>query len=460
MGNIHSVPKHNLYIIKVSNKDLPLIPFIHTIVGYNNIPIKDTDPLILSNILRSQDLVLDVFDILQNKKFKITVPKFTDPETGKLGINVTKLVSIPTLLNIRVTAVSESSNTELRIGDNILGIEGSYLEKEDELIYEIRNNINCRLIVIREDRIMPIEISGNKLGCEIGTGLIHKPISKEYILDGYTGKVQKMNEEGEVTDNQIPLKNNSSLNNGNISENNSSLNNGNIPENNKDSSNVNTSENNKDLSNPNNSNNIYSTENNNDSNNIETMNENPNLGEVVASDDNLQHFDISNNQQGDSNMSLDTIRNQIEQVPSTTENENLLPKIPNKTGMVVNKDRTESYVYKSPKKHDNIPLAITSQTDKETFNERNQRIIYEEANLPTEKEFFQGQVHSKTETANVLNTDIVCKDDFLINEGNRLMKSEVFEERKKDNQKMIDIFEDDDDALPFETKKDTNSQSI
>ena len=142
MGNTPSEIKQQFYILKVSNKDLPLCPFIHAIIKYNNQPIIDTDPRIFKEILVNSDLVLDIVDIRDNSTFSITIPKGTE----KLGLNVMKIKDSISLMKIRINNVREGC--PFQINDQILGIENVYSEDEDTLIRNIKNSIGKMLNLI------------------------------------------------------------------------------------------------------------------------------------------------------------------------------------------------------------------------------------------------------------------------------------------------------------------------
>lgn len=187
MGNAQSVPRHNLYITKVSNMDLPLCPFIHAIVGYNEMPVEGTDPLALRQVLESGDLLLEVLDVRDSARFKLRIPRGTE----RLGINVIKLASVPELMKMQVTAVRESSSTPLRAGDQILGIEGKYCDTEDEVIYHIKSGGSMRLIVLRDALAESIELTSTELGCEIGIGILYKVRSLDYHMKDYNGRIQR-----------------------------------------------------------------------------------------------------------------------------------------------------------------------------------------------------------------------------------------------------------------------------
>lgn len=319
MGNVQSTPKHNFYLTKVSNTNLPLVPFIHTIVGFNGSSIKDIDPHSLREVLKTQDLSLEVLDIILSKKFKITIPRMEE-STGKLGINIIKLREIPSALKIKVTAVKESSKSKLQIGDHIIGIENMYIENENDLFLEIGSNENTRLVVLRDNAVIIVETEGKELGCEIGSGLLFSIPEREYYIEGYTGLIKKeeikveyiskddMNElKSSVIENTKGSRNMNNENNESVldkpiteninnSENNREVNEANkdIEENNKESKdmdNLNANNGNNDIDNIGDMNNINNDNNNIDEGNDDIINMDNNLNNNV---DNLNNSNMNN----------------------------------------------------------------------------------------------------------------------------------------------------------------------
>lgn len=209
MGNTQSSLKYHFYITKVTNLDLPLVPFVHLITGYNNMPIGDISPLALKEILKSQDLTLDILDLVLNQTFKITIPKFncqgtplnsnetqeershSSQQEPRLGINVVKIKELPILLKMQVISIKESSNTKLEVNDNILGVEGEYCEDEDSLIGEIKENANIKLVAVRKGEVITVDVEDSEIGCELGMGILYSIKKEEIFMKGYTGKIRK-----------------------------------------------------------------------------------------------------------------------------------------------------------------------------------------------------------------------------------------------------------------------------
>lgn len=193
MGNSLSSVKQHLYILKVSNLSLPLCPFIHTIIGFNDRPVSDTDPRVFREILSSSDLVLEIMDIRDSSTFRVCVPQGTE----RLGLNVIKLKDEVSLLNVRVTNVRDGSC--FRASDQILGIENVYLETEEQLINHIKNNVgsNAVLVLARDECVVTEKLElKSDMGCEIGVGILYKPSPVDYYMSAYDQKIKRLYDEG------------------------------------------------------------------------------------------------------------------------------------------------------------------------------------------------------------------------------------------------------------------------
>ncbi|ELA41745.1 uncharacterized protein VICG_01249 [Vittaforma corneae ATCC 50505] len=498
MGNTQSVPKHNFYLTKVSNTDLPLVPFIHTIVGYNATPVKDTDPLVLREILNTQDLCLEVFDILLNRRFKVTIPKFGD-STEKLGINVIKLKSIPTLLKIQIISVKESSNTLLKTGDCIVGIENSHVESEDELFYEIKSTRKIGLVVLRGNKGYVVECEGTELGCEIGCGLLYSIPEREYFMSEYTGRIKKEVEESSTVSSQGEQVNSDIVGITNVenqdqktSSGSASIQVGSDVDDQKMDSNNNILLEKEFTNNFNSSNMYFISQSVKDSikeaiiENSDNLNTVVSLGSTAITQDHLPAMKSVGSlceqkemaTTGTFNMS--EIGKSIEDIENSTaddntnaksrpENDRSHPQIPERLAEgapgkhpfnVVHSDKTASYVYRSPRnniKNQSIHSAVP-------INQVNASRIYDEAEVPSENQYFQGQ-HTKNddEHANVVSSSVVCKENYIFKDGEMKMKDDVFEERRHDEnakKNWKDIFEEDDESLPFDEKRKDVANSI
>lgn len=484
MGNTQSLPKHNFYLTKVSNIDLPLVPFIHTIVGYNNTPVRDTDPLVLREILNTQDLCLDVLDILLNRIFKVTIPKFSG-ESEKLGINIIKLKNIPTLMKIQVTAVKESSSTTLRTGDHIIGIENSYAENEDELFYELKSNVKVRLVVLRGDKGYVVENEGTELGCGIGYGLLYSIPEREYFMSEYTGRIKRVVEEpntgqGEassldtaVQSQEARVNNAEDVGQGSGSNDISGqmvdTNNNVLPE--KDD--IGSSQNTSFISQS-----VKDTIREAVVENKANLNTTISLSDASIIQDHLpamksvgslcEEKEVPTNGAFDMHemgRSIENVEKSLDEGKDSTkgnlEDDRSHPHIPERlsgdmagrhTFNVVKNDKTASYVYRSPRDSTKSQGYLSVP-----INQANVSRIYDEAEVPTENQYFQGQ-HTKNddEHANVVDTSVVCKENYTFKDGEMRMKDDVFEKKKHDEstkKNWQDMFEEDDESLPFDEKR-------
>lgn len=398
MGNAQSAPRHNLYITKVSNMDLPICPFIHAIVGYNSMSVKDIDPLMFRQILLSQDLSLEILDVRDGSKFKVKIPRGTE----KLGINVIKLSLVPELMKMQVTAVKESSSTPLRGGDQILGVEGRYCDTEDEVVYHIKAGGDVRLVVLRDGAAEHIELTSTELGCEIGIGILYKAKDLDYYMKDYNGRIQRehSSKSGENSD-TVCRENQKS--GGDVE---APVDSGSLPT---------TQETNGHA--------INGLSDKIDSIQISDNNLEQSLGllnRLCASDSEPGH-----------SLELDEKVHKVLPVPPEPRGESS-----RNTGT----DRTASYVYKPPR---------NSARKDQTLDQKNYDQIFSEANLPRETEYFGGERFCDKEAVNILNQTLVSRDDFVEGDGGEKMKDDVYSQRMESAGGMQALFDEDDEDLPF-----------
>lgn len=225
MGNTQSTIKFNLLVTKVSNIDMPLVPFIHTIVSISSFDsLGDVEPTIFRKLMSERDLILGIKDIRSdsNEIKYIPIPK----NDGKLGINVVKLSTAPMLLNIKVLSTTEESL--LRLNENILGIEGIYCESEDELVYKVKCNTGLlNLVVLRDGQIETVAINRNTLGCELGVGILYKIDNNDYFIKNYNShikfEIQSINKTTNISDTKMSIQDNDIKSNENNGRNVSSM---------------------------------------------------------------------------------------------------------------------------------------------------------------------------------------------------------------------------------------------
>lgn len=375
MGNAQSVPRHNLYITKVSNMDLPLCPFIHAIVGCNEIPVEDIDPLALKQVLASQDLLLEALDVRDGTKFRLRVPRGTE----RLGINVIKLASVPELMKMQVTAVKESSSTPLKAGDQILGIEGRYCDIEDEVIYHIKSGGGTRLAVLRDSLVESIELTSTELGCEMGIGILYKARGIDCYMKSYNGKVQR------ECIGKAKHPESSDTYSGNRAG--------------------------------------------------ETEPASSHIGKQSTAEDDLSDLnsrveDLRVSGSGDSVDSKDPCAGSSSHQPEL-DNEGTLP---------CTMDRAAE--------GDESCTASHVIQDK-TLDRKNYDLIFSEANLPKETEYFGGERLYDKEAVNILNQTFVSKEDFVESDGEQRMKEDVYVQRMENADGIRALFEEEDDDLPF-----------
>lgn len=482
MGNSQSTFKHSFYITKVSNLDLPLVPFVHLITGYNNNVIGDTSPLALKEILKTQDLTLDVYDLLVNKSFRVTIPKFINTQElqePKLGINVVKVREIPLLLKIQVLSIKESSETDLQIGDSIIGIEGEYAEDEDSLINEIKDNINSKLVVIRNKEVITVTTKGSEIGCELGMGLIYSPKKDEIYIKGYTGRIPKMyhinnTESREKNSNErlsVVLGDKEACECQNVntekakdseSTHYSNLNQGNDTDNQNSSGFIHFPPVDYSVSSTQ-SEPVYTNENsklkvnhNLSETDLSSVKENVPIEQEPASLDYSNSLNLNQSSGREQTAQPQTEQESFDNcnIENTdkdqTDNYTPLPTQPStqKQNSLNLEKRTGSYVYRSPKSSKE-QVKINSPID-------NSSRIYSEAQVPPEEEFFQGQkseIKPKEENVAKIDGSSLVTGSDINSEGRT--KDEVFDKKKKEFENLNKLFEDTDDSLPFDSPKDS-----
>lgn len=505
MGNTHSSQHQYLYITKVTNRDLPLCPFIHAIVSSNLSNGQDiVDPTILKKLLSEKDLVLEIVDIRNNSKFKITIPKNTE----KLGMTVVKVAKLPSILNIRVVAVRESSMASLIEKDQIIGIVDMFCEDEDELIYNVKTTEFCQLVVLRDSEVEIIDVESNDLGCEIGTGILYKPDNKEYTMKEYNGKIVKCYENVQVdsiedgaTHTNLLQEEFNAGNSINISEENKEeLKNVNIPYSNYLNNNIvgfsdisnqskleaaNLDENLKEKNNldeqtQDNLNtldsirqdfqkscNLVDKSNNGNSNLIKDHTEFNNQSSINSSTitNQQQPCELMDSQKSGS-LEIETIRDQNpihdslfstgsdmphsqEEVPQNSQ-EIPLPYIPSskesQVSRISNMDRTGSYIYKPSKKSvETVESPVQSNHNK----------ICEEAGVPDESQFVQGSDVLNKESASLVGDKFMTKDHFIDKNGQQRMKDDIFSGVQAQSSDIKDLFDDNNNEdFIFDTKKE------
>ncbi|KAM0680553.1 hypothetical protein GINT2_001241 [Glugoides intestinalis] len=572
MGGVQSKPKYNFYITKISNPDLPLVPFLHTIIGYNGVSVSDVDPHMLRETLKSQDLCLEVLDILKDEKFTITIPQFKDMEK-KLGINIIKLETQPPQIRMQVTAVKESSMSHLMVGDHILGIENAFVECEDELIFKVKSESKCKLVILRNGKGFVIEAEGQELGCEIGTGLIYSVPKIDYVMEHYTGNIQKVSSTNKDLNSPVAMASPQNDSSDPIHSNESSMNIQKEPEEssikkptvidekmvndmNQDTTNksqetmfnqnvtINLVENKsasdktveklprqvpekledpipqmettKEIPNqvpempiiekledpipqmettkeiPNQvpemaiAHNVYRENNASMTNEKDNMhldiahcnmvvNKDEQIPQIIENHLPAMHSSCSiavKNENSDKIFDMNQMQSTINEIPTVTQEEavspqeKVLPKIPNKPNTAFNvlkNNKTDSYIYKSPRATFGVQDAVdntqSAAEKQDQINVTNENRIYEEAEVPNEKEYLSGE--KTVECSNVATlhgTSFVCSNDFTIKDQSLLMKDNVFEQRKKEaegdaqekSKSIKELFGDGDDSLPFE----------
>lgn len=409
MGNIQSMPKINLYITKVSNDDLPLCPFIHTIVSFNCPNPQELDPVLLKKTLMERDLHLEIMDIRNNSKFMITVPCGTE----RLGITVVKLSKIPNLLNIRVIAVKESSSVPLLAGDQIIGISDCFCEDEDELVYTLKTNMFSQIVVLRDSHVELVEIKSGDLGCEIGLGMLFKPTELDYKMKSYNGTIKRESDEEK-----------------------------------------------KEVENTNGASEEKKPTSDEPRNDRISVDQDKSIEESAQSASIADKFNEScsisacKNEKEDSNekqMNSAAISQAEQHVTPGNEGTTEKESQPELNAPELGK-RTASYVYKPPKNFENKSVPL---------NQKNDKSIFAEAGVPPENQFLKGAGQPKPEKAQLLDKSFATKEDFVKKDGETKLKDNVYDERKEGNS-IQELFEDDEfkNNEDFEMKIKGNMQDI
>ncbi|ORD94807.1 hypothetical protein ECANGB1_2339 [Enterospora canceri] len=131
-------------------------------------------------------VVAEVLDLLTMETFYVELGTDSLVESDLLGINVAETSELPEITHVKILS---TSNPLFRENDMILGVEDVH---SDDLVEEITSEESKTLLVLRNHKILRIETDGSKLHCEIGVGLLYRPIiGKEIYNEEYNGKVKR-----------------------------------------------------------------------------------------------------------------------------------------------------------------------------------------------------------------------------------------------------------------------------
>ncbi|KAL6122134.1 hypothetical protein NUSPORA_00873 [Nucleospora cyclopteri] len=186
MGNIDSSIKKYFFIVKQTNKNLPLIPFIHCIKEV--VVDEHYGGLKSISLCKEKVIQLEILDILTNEVFFISVgPEDLEENQTTLGISVAEVMFIPKIPNIRILS---TKNPFFKEGDQILGIENAL---NMDVIEQIESLEEKRIVIARNNKVIIVEVSGKELGCEIGVGLLYG-LNEDIELEPeeYTGVIKKL----------------------------------------------------------------------------------------------------------------------------------------------------------------------------------------------------------------------------------------------------------------------------
>lgn len=134
MGNAQSSFQKCLIVLRVSDTSncFPnLSPFVHAITKYNTFPIESEEDI--QKMASNKHLDLEVLDLRNNSTRCISL-------STPLGISV-KFCK-PHLISLKVLEIEHGSPAAAKLheGDFIVGIEGLYLETNDEFFYTMYRN--------------------------------------------------------------------------------------------------------------------------------------------------------------------------------------------------------------------------------------------------------------------------------------------------------------------------------
>lgn len=194
MGNQPSEIRTYLYIVKQTNVNLPLVPFLHVIKDV----VVDGHYCGLGAIsqYKEKTIFLEVLNILTGQSFFCQLDAsnlITKEDKQSLGINVAEISYIPVVPAIRILS---TKNVLFKEGDQILGFENKNNTDLLELLEE--GGENRKIVVLRDNEVFTVETTTMYLDCEIGTGILYKVEKQEDIfIKGYNGNITKQYDENE-----------------------------------------------------------------------------------------------------------------------------------------------------------------------------------------------------------------------------------------------------------------------
>ncbi|ADM10903.1 peripheral Golgi membrane protein [Encephalitozoon intestinalis ATCC 50506] len=203
MGSCLSTIK-SLQILKVSEGSVShkngILPFIHSIVGFNGKAIESKDDaLIMNKEWERKALQLELIDMRTMETSVLEIPK---KDKTRLGISVKFHQNIASLLSMEVLRVNSGSPAEkagMVVGDYILGIENIYSKDEDDLLrfLELNRRRTVPLFVYNNDleyvRVVYLQVGMDiLLGCQVGIGELYKvPFNPRRSMVEFNSEITK-----------------------------------------------------------------------------------------------------------------------------------------------------------------------------------------------------------------------------------------------------------------------------
>jgi hypothetical protein len=181
----------SLRILKVEKDSIShrynILPFIHSIIGFNGKEIQSKgDAEVLNEEWRSGVLKLDFIDMRNEKAFSIEIPR---KDKTMLGVGIKFYDRLVPPLSMHILSMAPDSpgfKSGMVEDDYILGVENLSFDDEDELLDYLSLN---------RDKIVPLLVYNHELGyvrrvdlhvgsltllgCEVGTGQLHRVPYKE-----------------------------------------------------------------------------------------------------------------------------------------------------------------------------------------------------------------------------------------------------------------------------------------
>ena len=191
MGAHTSEVRKFLFVVKQTNPNLPLVPFLNVIKDV----VIDGRYVGLDKIseYKNRTVFLEVLDLLTNRTFFCELNESVLVD-GSLNINVTEVEYLPKAAAVRILS---TKNSLFRENDQILGIEN---KNNYYLVDQLEDGSKTkRIVILRNEEVFTVTVENKYLDCEIGVGILYKineNLGGIYTKE-YNGKIIRQYEDGQ-----------------------------------------------------------------------------------------------------------------------------------------------------------------------------------------------------------------------------------------------------------------------